>query len=429
MKKKLFGIAAMLLALCLLCACGKQKEEPASEDPPTAPFQNVYDDGGNLLIEYLTAEDGSYNGKREFSYEDGQMKKRVYDKNDTLIQELAEEYDEQGNLLLRCEVEHVSLKERKEVQYAFDENGNKKNITTKHYFDDIALCIWTMQVYNEKQQLIRWNEYTSKGELAWHSTYEYEGSRRVKTITINENPYKREYSLAHYNENGEHVGETYYDSNDKVIREDTFEWANGNQIKSVSRQYDSQGRVFKELTTIPAAEAEILSEYNYLEGEWENEWTEYVVSHKHSFGGKHSWTDFSGYNTQGQLSYHSESASEGRKSYDFDFQYKNDCLDRIGIFRGHVYYYITIQQDKQGQATGYTYYDGHNNLIQKVVFQWEDGKIVRENFSDGGYYKNRYDENGVFLGYDRYDAQGTLVETRGSDVCPLVKMLESYKPN
>ena len=425
MKKKLFGIAALLLALCLLCACGKQKEEPASEDPPTAPFQNVYDDGGNLLIEYLTAEDGTYNGKREFSYEDGQMKKRVYDKNDTLTHETAEEYDEQGNLLLRCEVEHVSLKERKEVQYTFDENGNKKNITTKHYFDDIALCIWTMQVYNEKQQLIRWNEYTSKGELAWHATYEYEGSRRVKTITINENPYKREYSLAHYNENGEHIGEIYYDSNDKVIREDTFEWANGHQIKSVSREYDSQGRVLKELTTIPATEAEILSEYNYLE----DEWIEYVVCRTYSFGGEQSWTDFSGYNAQGQLDYHSEYSYYGWKNYDFDFRYKNGRLDKICIPRGNIGYYVTIQQDKQGQVTGYTYYDWNNNIVQKVVFQWENGKIVRENFSDGGYYQNRYNADGVFLGYDRYDAQGTLVETRGSDVCPLVKMLESYKPN
>lgn len=425
MKKKLLGVAALLLVLLLLCACGKQKEEPALEEPPATPFQNVYDDGGNLLIEYLTAEDGSYNGKREFSYEDGQMKKRVYDKNDTLTHETAEEYDAQGNLLFSCEVEHISEKERLETQHTYYEDGNEKTITTKHYFDDIALCIWTMQVYNEKQQLIRWNEYTSKGEPAWHASYEYEGDRRVKTITINENPYKREYSLAHYNENGEHVGETYYDCNDKVIREDTFEWANGNQIKSVSRQYDSQGRVFKELTKIPATEAEILSEYNYIE----NEWIEYVVSHKHSFGGKQSWTDFSGYNAQGQLSYHSEYSYTGAKSYEFDFQYKNGCLDRIGIFRGHVYYYIKIQQDKQGQATGYTYYDGHNNLIQKVVFQWEDGKIVRENFSDGGYYQNRYDENGVFLGYDRYDAKGNLIETHGSDVCPLVKMLESHKPN
>jgi len=428
MKKKLLGVAALLLVLLLLCACGKQKEEPVLEEPPATPFQNVYDDGGNLLIEYLTAEDGSYNGKREFSYEDGQMKKRVYDKNDTLIHETAEEYDTQGNLLFSCEVEHISEKERLETQHTYYEDGNEKTITTKHYFDDIALCIWTMQVYNEKQQLIRWNEYTSKGELAWHSTYEYEGSRRVKTITINENPYKREYSLAQYNEKGEHVGETYYDCNDKVIREDTFEWANGHQIKSVSRQYDSQGRVFKELTTIPATDAEILSEYNYLEGEWENEWTEYVVSHKHSFGGKQSWIDFSHYNTQGQLDYHLDSAGEGRKRYDFDFRYKNGHLDKICIPSGNIGY-VTIQQDKQGQATGYTYYDGHNNLIQKVVFQWEDGKIVRENFSDGGYYQNRYDENGVFLGYDRYDAQGTLVETRGCDVCPLVKMLESYKPN
>ena len=425
MKKKLLGVTALLLVLLLLCACGKQKEESSAEEPPSAPFQNVYDDGGNLLIEYLTAEDGSYNGKREFSYEDGQMKKRVYDKNDTLIQELAEEYDEQGNLLFSCEVEHVSPKERKEVQYIFDENGNKKRITNKHYFDDIALCIWTMQVYNEEQQLIRWNTYTSKGELAWYMIYEYEGDRRVKTIMVTINPYVREYSLAHYNENGEHIGETYYDCNDKVIREDTFEWANGNQIKSVSRQYDSQGRVFKELTTIPATEAEILSEYNYIE----DEWIEYAVSHTHSFDGKQSWTDFSGYNAQGQLSYHSEYSYTGTKSYEFDFQYKNGCLDRIGIFRGHVYYYITIQQDKQGQVTGYTYYDWYDNIVQKVVFQWENGKIVRENFSDGGYYQNRYDENGVFLGYDRYDAKGNLIETHGSDVCPLVKMLESYKPN
>lgn len=424
MKKKLLGVAALLLVLLLLCACGKQKEEPALEEPPATPFQNVYDDGGNLIIEYLTAEDGSYNGKREFSYEDGQMKKRVYDKNDTLIHETAEEYDAQGNLLFSCEVEHISEKERLETQHTYYEDGNEKTITTKHYFDDIALCIWTMQVYNEKQQLIRWNEYTSKGEPAWHASYEYEGDRRVKTITINENPYKREYSLAQYNEKGEHIGETYYDCNDKVIREDTFEWANGNQIKSVSRQYDSQGRVFKELTKIPATEAEILSEYNYIE----DEWIEYVVSHKHSFGGEQSWIDFSYYNTQGQLDYHLDSAGEGRKRYDFDFQYKNGRLDRICIPGGNIGY-VTIQQDSKGQVTGYTCYDWNNNVVQKVAFQWENGKVVRENFSDGGYYQNRYNADGVFLGYDRYDAQGTLVENRGSDVCPLVKMLESYKPN
>ena len=63
MKKKLFGMLTLLLALFLLCACAEQKEEPSVEDPPATPFQNVYDDGGNLLVEYLTAEDGSYNGK------------------------------------------------------------------------------------------------------------------------------------------------------------------------------------------------------------------------------------------------------------------------------------------------------------------------------------------------------------------------------
>ena len=98
MKKKLFGITALLLALCLLCACGKEQEEPVAEDPPSTPFQNVYDDGGNLLAEYLVDDDGTYKGKKEYLYEEGQMKNRTFDETDKLIEEIAEEYVAQGNL-------------------------------------------------------------------------------------------------------------------------------------------------------------------------------------------------------------------------------------------------------------------------------------------------------------------------------------------
>lgn len=422
MKKRLLGISVLLLSLLLLCACTRTPEETPQKDPQATPYQNVYDDGGNLLIEYFTAEDGSYDGKREFTYEEGQMKKRVYDKNDILIQETAEEYGEQGNLLFKCEVEHISEKERIQTQYTYYENGNEKDITTKHYFDDIALCIWTMQVYNEKQQLIGWNEYTSKGELACYNVYEYEGSRRVKTITINENPYKREYSLAHYNERDEHIRETYYDCNDKVIREDTFEWANGHQIKSVSRKYDSQGRVSKETVNIPATGEETVAEYDYEMRDPDT----YKITYTHFFQDDRQWVDCEQYFEDMQLGVHWEMIPAGKNHGQpslFYYHCENNRIYRISLGNhGNKNYHVLFRYDSQGRRTGYKYYDPEDNLLETVTYQWDGDRLAKEVFSDGSYDLYRYNEDGVLLGYESYDAKGNLEETHGSDFCPWVKL-------
>lgn len=428
MKKKLLGATALLLCLLLLGACSKPQEEASGEEPQSSSYQNVYDDGGNLLVEYFVAEDGSYNGKREFFYEESQMKKRVYDKNDILIHETAEEYDAQGNLLLSCEVEYISEKERIQTQYTYYEDGNEKDITTKHYFDDIALCIWTMQVYNEKQQLIRWNEYTSEGELAWYEAYEYEGDRRVKTIMVNKNPYNREYSLAYYNENGEHIRETYYDCNDKVTREDAFEWANGNQIRSVSRKYDSQGRVSKETVNIPATGEKTVAEYDYEMRDPDT----YKISYTHFFQDDRQWRDSEQYFEDMQLGVHAEVTTVNKYQSQpslFYYHCENNRIYRISLGNYlNKNYHILFQYDSQGRRTGYKYYDTEDNLLETVVYQWDGDRLAKEVFSDGRYDQYCYNEDGVFLGYESYDAKGNLEETHGSDFCPWVKMFESCEP-
>lgn len=112
MKKKRLAITVLLLAL-LLCACHAPKEAPSQEEIPSTPYQNVYDDGGNLLVEYLTDENGAYNGKIEYLSEDGLMKKRVYDKEDKLTEETGEAYDAQGKLIRQLKYDGINNRKRK----------------------------------------------------------------------------------------------------------------------------------------------------------------------------------------------------------------------------------------------------------------------------------------------------------------------------
>ena len=246
MKKKLLGVTALLLVLLLLCACGKQKEEPSAEEPPSAPFQNVYDDGGNLLIEYLTAEDGSYNGKREFSYEDGQMKKRVYDKNDTLIQETREEYDTQGNLIKEFVYDGIK-NTKEETAYTYNSEGKWTRIASTYFFGGMGHKIVTE--YNEMQQPVRYSDYSLNGVLRWQMDCEYEGNLRVKTTIVNRSLRERYYWISEYDKEGHCISETYYDNNDKATEVRTYIWENGHQIKSVSSKgnytvyyYDEKGK-------------------------------------------------------------------------------------------------------------------------------------------------------------------------------------------
>lgn len=250
MKKKLFGIALLLLALCLLCACGKPQEEAAGETPPATPFQNVYDDGGNLLIEYLTAENGAYNGKREFTYQDGQVKKSIYDKNDKLIEETGEEYDSQGNLIKKQTYDGIV--DRKEVfVYTYNAEGKLTEMIQTTVLCDQGWGFKSVRKYNEKEQPIRIISYTLEGTLTHYMDWEYEGDRLVKVTLVNNNPSYREYHIIHYDKDGVRTGVTYYDKNDKIKEEvvyQRYEWEKGRVLKEISSKggyteyyYDEKG--------------------------------------------------------------------------------------------------------------------------------------------------------------------------------------------
>ena len=237
MKKKLFGITALLLALCLLCACGKQKEEPSAEEPPSTPFQNVYDDGGNLLVEYLTAEDGSYNGKKEYLSEEGLMKKRTYDKNDKLTEETAEEYDTQGNLIKQLKYDGIN-NIKYETVYTYDAEGKRTQIADTTEFCDSGMGHKCVTKYNEKQQPVRHIYHSLDGTLLYYIEYEYEGERKVKTTVVNRSPREYYYWISAYDEEGHLVSNTYYDANDKVTEVCTYIWENGHHAKTVSSKGD-----------------------------------------------------------------------------------------------------------------------------------------------------------------------------------------------
>ena len=271
MKKKLFGITVLLLALCLLCACGKQKEEPSVEDPPATPFQNVYDDGGNLLVEYLVDDDGTYKGKKEYLYEEGQMKKRVYDKNDKLIEEIAEEYDAQGKLIRKAVYDSAAYT-KDEIVYTYDAAGKLTEMAQTSIPLDGGRGWKTVRFYNEKEQPVRLCHYIldeaqKKATLLAYSDWEYEGDLKVKVTTINKNPYHRDYYIIHYDEAGLTTGVTYYDNNDKVKEKVTYERENGRVIKAVSSKgnytvyhYDEKGNELGE----SAYDAEGKLEYTTL---------------------------------------------------------------------------------------------------------------------------------------------------------------------
>lgn len=252
MKKKLFGMLTLLLALFLLCACAEQKEEPSVEDPPATPFQNVYDDGGNLLVEYLTAEDGSYNGKKEYLSEDGQMKKRIYDKNDKLIEETSEEYDAQDNLIKEFVYDGIK-NTKEETVYTYNAEGKLTEMRQTTVYCNQGWGHKSVRKYNEKEQPIRILEYTLEGTLTHYMDWEYEGDRRVKVTLVNKNPSYREYYIIHYDKDGVSTGVTYYDKNDKIKEEvvyERYDWENGRVCKEVSSKghytqiyYDENGTV------------------------------------------------------------------------------------------------------------------------------------------------------------------------------------------
>lgn len=243
MKKKLFGMLTLLLALCLLCACGKQKEEPSAEEPPSTPFQNVYDDGGNLLVEYLVDDDGTYKGKKEYLYEEGQMKKRTYDKNDKLTEEVAEEYDAQGKLIK--ELVYDGIKNTKaETVYTYNAEGKWAELTytfTDCYLAQFpghkAIDIFVVK-YNEKQQPVRHSAYNHEGILLWYMEYEYEGDLKVKTTRVNRRPREYEYWISAYDEEGHCISDTYYNGDDKVTEVCTYIWEDGHHAKTVSSKGD-----------------------------------------------------------------------------------------------------------------------------------------------------------------------------------------------
>lgn len=258
MKKKLFGITALLLVLCLLCACGKQKEEPASEDPPTTPFQNVYDDGGNLLVEYLVDDDGTYKGKKEYLYEEGLMKKRTYDETDKLIEEVAEEYDAQGKLIKKQTYDGI-VDRKEDYVYTYNAEGKLTEMIQTTVLCDQGWGFKSVRKYNEKEQTIRILEYTLKGTLTHYLDWEYEGDRRVKVTLVNKNPSYREYHIIHYDKDGVSTGVTYYDNNDKVKEEvvyERYDWENGRICKEVSSKgyytliyYNENDQVVKRLSS------------------------------------------------------------------------------------------------------------------------------------------------------------------------------------
>lgn len=250
MKKKLFGITALLLTLFLLCACGKQKEEPSLEEPPATPFQNVYDDGGNLLVEYLVDDDGTYKGKKEYLYEEGLMKKRTYDETDTLTQETAEAYDAQGKLIKK--VLYDGLEDiKEEIVYTYNAEGKLTELIQTSMHCSEGWGHKTARKYNEKQQVVRISDYTLEGTLLHYLEWEYEGDLRVKCTLVNRNPRYREYYIIHYDKDGISTGVTYYDRNDKVKEEviyERYEWEKGRIVKELSSKghytlnyYDENG--------------------------------------------------------------------------------------------------------------------------------------------------------------------------------------------
>ncbi len=247
MKKKLLGIIALLLALLLLSACHKPQGEALQEEPPATPFQNVYDDGGNLLVEYLVDDDGTYKGKKEYFYEEGQMKKRTYDANDTLIEETGEEYDDQGNLIKKL-IYDGATNTKEETVYTYNAEGKQTQIADTIVFCNNGMGHKCVTKYNEKQQPVRHTYYSLDGTLLYYIGYEYEGDLKIKTTVANRNPREYYYWISAYDEEDHCISDTYYDRNDKVTEVRTYIWENGHHVKSISSKgeytiysYDENG--------------------------------------------------------------------------------------------------------------------------------------------------------------------------------------------
>ena len=161
------------------------------------------------------------------------MKKRTYDATDILIEEIAEEYDAQGNLLKKLVYDGIK-NYKVETAYTYNAEGKWIEVANTYEFCDSGMGDKSVIKYNEKQQPIRRNFYTLEGTLLWYMEHEYEGDLEVKTTMVIRDPRKYEYWIYAYDEEGRRLSKTYYNSNDEVTEVHTWVWENGFHVKTLS---------------------------------------------------------------------------------------------------------------------------------------------------------------------------------------------------
>lgn len=258
MNKKIWSLLlclCMVLAMVSLSGCrddapdgslsdGQENTVDTTENDPGDPMDDdkQYDADGNLILEKILDVDGSYIGKREYTYENGlRMTETEYDSQDTLIVKYTYEYDA-GVLVSRLAELFsdgiVDATEKAEydagrnivkesffdaagtlwqiAEYSFDADGNPTGDKLYGYENGIVKnCISS----NEDGHILSEEQYDENGEVFWSIRYEYLDGLRVKGVMLDGSSI--EYL---YDKEGNETGLIHYDPDgnvtEKIIHEE-----------------------------------------------------------------------------------------------------------------------------------------------------------------------------------------------------------------
>ena len=288
-----------------------------------------------------------------------------------------EGYDDKGNPSISTDFDAANLRTKK-TEYVYGENGKKTSQTEYEHKGGNPTGNYTVKVFDEGGNTVALTYFNSEKKITRELKYEYDGIGKKKSQA--EYEYKEgnptgNCTVKEFDESGNTIALTYFNSENKITRELTYE-------------YDEKGK--KESQT----------EYEYKEGE--------------RTGKK---TEKSGYNDEGKASKRKVFIDEVlTNEYDLDgnentikridYKYKEssssgrtEWVDYDG--NGNPGKSIDYNaSDKKTSEKVYEYYDdGKRKTITETTFD-ESGNVtktvVKEYCSDGTTLKKRtdYDANG-----------------------------------
>ena len=234
--KKLFVFCLTLLAALSLWACGK-----ASTTVETEGGTKTYDKNGNLVEEKMIDVDGTYLGRREYTYEDGLLATETefdsaggkiltsvytytaegvlshctenFYSGDSISGRNVMEYNPAG-LVIRSSYYDGTNTLISVNMYTYDGSDQK---TGTHYYAYENGVLKTSMVFDKDQNMIGEYSYDESGQISWSVVYEFIGKLPHKGTNSDGS-----YMIYHYDENDVCTGYTCYEADGTFRYEETY---------------------------------------------------------------------------------------------------------------------------------------------------------------------------------------------------------------